>query len=1074
MTEHQASAPQPPDQEKRRARVAARLAQLGPGPAAVFADACRLLDHDLQLVSRTMLLFHMLRELESSVREVLVPDDAREAGKSSGDTQKLQVKAILAAYDITEDEPAGSTWLRIVGKLHGWAHRNNLEAPRTVDPATRQLFDDIEDMLDVVLDALDARYLTVLERLDALAALTEPTKADAARLLKELPQNHLTWHTFFTQLVTPAWIAPLNAKDFFSRPPTVHGGAEGQDMRWPATAYLARVATQAPSDVMVIARDKVPDTDNPFVNLDIVEIALALPAASAGKLVPRTVRALGTTTDLLDPARYAALAVRCTENGLPDAAVDLVRALLGNLGATTRDEWAYRLVLTQTGPHLTRHLGLGWAATLADLLDQALAEHGPVAGGSDLSQTFFPSLEQATAEPFRMREAFLIEALRNATRQLLDEDTSLGDVLDLLDAHPWLVFRRLHLHLLEHHGDRAPDLVEHALADTCLMQNDGVELEWRRLARARAQHLPADRLQRLIADLTDGPDTQAWRTAFQSRFGAEAAESDLRRWTGVWRRDRLAAIRDLLPEQQQAQLQTLEDELGPAPSLDEVPTGFIERPEEPGTTTDHLATLTTDQLIDAVNDFKPTPRPLHGDGRYAFAANLETTIAHRAPAHCAAAPRFAELDGPYLLAALNGFASAARAGTTLDWEPLVTLAEAAANRTTAAATELQRHAALLLNAGLTAQHSPEPSLADRIWDLTATMLRTGAPDETESGEVAPLVADDPRAQALRTMVTWARWRRAHGAGFQRLFETLDSLTASDPLTGAEAAAPVAAVIGGRFAQLTALDPDWARDHTDLLGRPGTPGATGWDAYLRENAGYLPAARLLLDQYGAAVDAPVPDAGTRAAQHQRQQLGRHLLHLYGNDLVSLDGGGLLDRYYRTTSDDMLCQLSWEIVASLHDDRPIDAGQLEKVRAWWQWRSTSLRERMEELTDTERTELQHAGPLAASARFPVEWSLRQIQDALAATGGAGTDSQVFHYLADTAADATATAVVLNIVLQMITSPALDPWLPGARERQLRTVLEHGLADHGDTVREIVNRAAGRGHPQFRSVLQSREQG
>ncbi|MGW2548168.1 hypothetical protein ACWC5I_46775, partial [Kitasatospora sp. NPDC001574] len=450
--------------------------------------------------------------------------------------------------------------------------------------------------------------------------------------------------------------------------------------------------------------------------------------------------------------------------------------------------------------------------------------------------------------------------------------------------------------------------------------------------------------------------------------------------------------------------------------------------------------------IDTVNDFKPNPRALHGDGRYAFAANLETTVAHRAPAHCAAAPRFAELDDPYLLAALNGFATAARAGTTLDWEPLVTLAEAAANRTTAAAAELQRHAALLLNAGLTAPHTPEPALADRIWDITNTLLRTGAPNRSENGAAALPSADDPRSRALRTMVTWARWRRAHGAGFQRLFETLDSLTAPDPLTGTDAAGAVAAVIGGRFAQLTDLDPDWAHDHTALLGHPGTPGATGWDTYLRENAGYLPAARLLLDRYGAAVDAPTPDTGTRAAQHQRQQLGRHLFHLYCNGLASLDGGGLLDRYYRTTYDDTLCQLSWESVAGLHDDGPIDADLLEKVQAWWQWRSTSLRERPAELTDTERTELQHAGPLAASARFPVEWSLRQIQDALAATGGAGTDSRVFRYLADTAADATATATVLNIVLQMITSPALDPWLPGARESQLRTVLEHGLADHG----------------------------
>ncbi|MFE2413462.1 hypothetical protein ACFXDE_34515 [Kitasatospora sp. NPDC059408] len=48
------------------------------------------------------------------------------------------------------------------------------------------------------------------------------------------------------------------------------------------------------------------------------------------------------------------------------------------------------------------------------------------------------------------------------------------------------------------------------------------------------------------------------------------------------------------------------------------------------------------------------------------------------------------------------------------------------------------------------------------------------------------------------------------------------------------------------------------------------------------------------------------------------------HLYWNGLVSLDGDDLLDRYYRTTSDDTLGKLSGEIVAGLRDDHPVEAG------------------------------------------------------------------------------------------------------------------------------------------------------
>ena len=164
----------PTDQEpERRARIRARLNQLGEGPAAVFHDLCLLLDKDLGLEARPMLVSHLVRELESSVREVLLPRQAStadqepepvpaehpvvaalrlvgdevlralglkpapEAGAESepeeagaGTTHRREIAEILDALGIDPAGPVGTAWRKVAQEQARLAHRSNLAAPR--------------------------------------------------------------------------------------------------------------------------------------------------------------------------------------------------------------------------------------------------------------------------------------------------------------------------------------------------------------------------------------------------------------------------------------------------------------------------------------------------------------------------------------------------------------------------------------------------------------------------------------------------------------------------------------------------------------------------------------------------------------------------------------------------------------------------------------------------------------------------------------------------------------------------------------------------------------------------------
>jgi hypothetical protein len=60
--------------DPRQTRTYERLARLvGPGPAAFFLDTCRLMDEGRPFRSTTHLVAHLLREIESALRDVLEP-----------------------------------------------------------------------------------------------------------------------------------------------------------------------------------------------------------------------------------------------------------------------------------------------------------------------------------------------------------------------------------------------------------------------------------------------------------------------------------------------------------------------------------------------------------------------------------------------------------------------------------------------------------------------------------------------------------------------------------------------------------------------------------------------------------------------------------------------------------------------------------------------------------------------------------------------------------------------------------------------------------------------------------------
>ncbi|MFJ9893655.1 hypothetical protein ACIQPR_10020 [Streptomyces sp. NPDC091280] len=1112
MTARPMLAPPTDSDAERRTRIRARLSQFGQGPAALFHDLCLLLDEDLGMATQSMMVSHLLRELESSVREVLLPrpvgtvdEDPEPASTehpvlvalrllggevlcavgwkktgpgetpegeperaSAGSTHRREISEVLGALGIDPDGSVGTAWRKVAGDQHALAHRSNLAAPRQLEGRVSDHVERGMIFLDAVLDAFDARFLDLVDRLEKLAATPAPTKKDATRLLKEFPQDLVTAERFFDGLVNASWLGPLNSVKLFSDPPAPEVDRDAgriSFVRWPASAYLARVATDDPATALHIAR-AIPATDNPYVHLDLVAVASSVPAAKAVQLVPTLTRALEGPYLWL-PDRYANLALHLAREQQTQAAVKLLAALLAagfGPDAKLAEEDSAHLLHT-FNDDFADHLGTAWLRLLADALATSLgpAEQAQQRRGLDQSAFWLPLLSATPDIIHATPLTRLAIALRDAAERLVTAAPATAEeILGLLDARPWAIFRRLRLHLITRHADALPGGAAAALADPAVREDIALEREWLALAAAFAGRLSQEQQEALLGAVEQGPDTARWSRDHEQRTGEPLAPERVRAVADLWQRDCYSALGAILRPAQRERLTALEMTYGRARPVDEPPFRVVPiittPPEaEPGP----LAELSVRELVERAKSWIPQPNDFGGTNQFALASRLGEAVAAQAARYSADAAAFAELDDLYLLQVLYGFQTAARR-EPIDWAgPLALAAEATRRSGSTHAHELHREAANMVAQAIAHPVNPaEPADADTLWSTLSAVL--ASPDTPPPAPDTGSFLNDARAQSLRAAVTWALWRRHSDADTSPLFRLLDRLLDDVPLPNSDGPQIQAAVLGGLVPQLAYLDPKWTANRALPLLSTGEHAVCAWHAYL-DAPPYRPAAEQVLDLYRDHA-AQTEAHGDNRSEGQRLALGRHILDLYLDGTFELDGNDSpVPIYYQRSSSATLKHLATSVGAGVNN---LSDQALPRMQAWWAWRLNAATAAVEPAARTELTDTLPA--LAASGRLPDPWILQQFRDLLRASGELRPDSTTFTYLTRVTADHT-DLVLLLLKDWIMTLGPYDP-MPRFREADLRALLRTALADpqHTPLATDIINRAATRGHSQFRALL------
>src|SRR5689334_12564300 len=114
--------------DPRKQRIYKRLMLIGQGPADFYWDFCAVLEEPW-LRSTSHVAAHLLREIESAVRAVLLPADYKAPKGERG--HLAEINAILASTGLETEGALADSWRRLAGDdpLHRRAHRDNLAQP---------------------------------------------------------------------------------------------------------------------------------------------------------------------------------------------------------------------------------------------------------------------------------------------------------------------------------------------------------------------------------------------------------------------------------------------------------------------------------------------------------------------------------------------------------------------------------------------------------------------------------------------------------------------------------------------------------------------------------------------------------------------------------------------------------------------------------------------------------------------------------------------------------------------------------------------------------------------------------
>src|SRR6266852_5612741 len=694
--------------EPRQERIHRRLLLIGPGPAAFYRDACRLLGEKSPVESTTHLVAHLLRDIESAIRDVLIPHDYTPPSEKQG-RFKAGIDAILQTYGIAENDAVAIAWRglpdrddeRWLGRL---AHRSALAGPRQLDQDFRKFCGEVEGILDVVLERFEEQFTASFRVLEALIAKTTPTREDAKVLRGKVPNNLVSLDYFFGKVEVGGWLEILASEGFFQRPPAPVREEEKGGIRfppWPESRYLVRMAAkpELQSRVVEIAV-AIPETVNINAHDDLMGIALVVPAGLGAKLVPRLKAAMRLPYQLRLIHRVGALVSRLSQGGEESAAAELTEAFLTILpdpdvrevtvgGETVRtpphprtpfDEWVLGEFLKNNLPDLVNAAGVAALRVVCKALDDAvrLSRSRPDdEGPDDYSTIWHPAFDQDRGVGHHDLKSTLAAAVCDAAEALIQrEPASVSEVIGILETQQWKVFHRMALHVLTTASDSALPLIEARLGEREKFEDRRLRREYMLLAQAAFPKLSPGLQETMLGWIEEGPDLDGYKRMRTQMEGKAPSPEEVAEYADRWRLEYWRALRDALPFRRRARYQERVTKYGEPEARDflafRLQAGW-HGPRSPITGAELRQMAVTD-IISRLKTWDP-PAEFLGPSPEGLSRELSGAVEEDPLRFAQEAQKFQEVEPTYVRGLISGLRDAVNKERKFEWMPVLKLCQ---------------------------------------------------------------------------------------------------------------------------------------------------------------------------------------------------------------------------------------------------------------------------------------------------------------------------------------------------------------------------------------------------------------
>ena len=127
------------------------------------------------------------------------------------------IAEMVAVLGFADPETVASRWWGVAGQLHDLAHRDALALPRAIDDTFSRLWDEAQEVYDLLSRQFASSFLATMPLIDKLAAKKTPGKKSISALRNTVPQSVVALDRFFSRLDSPAWLERLRRTPTTSR-----------------------------------------------------------------------------------------------------------------------------------------------------------------------------------------------------------------------------------------------------------------------------------------------------------------------------------------------------------------------------------------------------------------------------------------------------------------------------------------------------------------------------------------------------------------------------------------------------------------------------------------------------------------------------------------------------------------------------------------------------------------------------------------------------------------------------------------------------------------------------------------